>query len=182
MNERKISRAKIAGIALSVLTVLLLIALMFAVLGVGGFFGKTISKAENISYAELAQTALNVPLISSAAPGSRLTVYPEKACRNTDFQKGKVPCVAYEYQTADFYAAVAKQGRGVDFDIFSFISANKEHAEKAGSCAQGDIFAAACGDTTVYYAEKDGVRYAYIPLNRAPLSPEEVFNEVFVFA
>lgn len=184
MNERKISRAKIAGIALSVLTALLLIALMFAVLGVGGFFGKTISKAENISYAELAQTALAVPLISSAAPGSRLTAYPEKACRNTEFEKGKVPCVAYEYQTADFYAAVAKQGRGVDFDIFSFISANKEHAEKAGSCAQGDICRITLpgGGAAVYYAEKDGVRYAYIPLNRTPISPEEVFNEVFVFA
>lgn len=183
--ERKnISRAKIAGIALSVLTVLLLIALMFAALGVGGFFGKTISKAENISYAKLAQTALYVPLISSAAPGSRLTSYPEKACRNTEFEKGKVPCVAYEYQTADFYAAVAKQGRGVDFDVFSFISANKEHAEKAGSCAQGDICRITLpgGGAAVYYAEKDGVTFVLIPFDAGNQEAAAQFSAIFTFA
>lgn len=54
----------------------------------------------------------------------------------------------------------------------------------AENAALGDICRITLpgGGAAVYYAEKDGVRYAYIPLNRTPLSPEKVFNEVFVFA
>lgn len=72
----------------------------------------------------------------------------------------------------------------MDFDIFSFISANKEHAEKAGSCAQGDICRITLpGDgAAVYYAEKDGVTFALIPFDSDSQEAAEQFNALFTFA
>ena len=173
MNERKISRAKIAGIALSVLTVLLSFM---------GAFGYDVQHL-NVSFEEAREMDLQVPLTEkSQSPlfSDALTVYPEKTANSKAIAAGKAACGADSWQTPlDFFCAAKTDGSfALPFEIFKLQSPVKI----AENAALGDIFAAACGDTTVYYAGKDGVRYAYIPLNRTPISPEEVFNEVFVFA
>lgn len=179
MTETTKKRVKAAGIAAAVLTILLLIALMFAVLGVGGYFGKTIERAENISYSQLAQLNLSVPLVKGDFFGPGFTAYPETACLNTSFEKGKTACRAYEYQNAQMYFAVAEQGADIGFDIFAY-----DNGESVGvSSSLGDIYRARIegGGAVIYYADKDGVRYALIPFNAANGNAAEQFDRLFAF-
>lgn len=178
MNDATKKHAKIVGVTAAVLTVLLLIALMFAILGVGGFLGRTITKDVGMSYAELGKTDLAVPLISTALPGNDFTAYAEEACLDSNFEKGKVACVAYEYQNSRMYFAVAKQGAVTSLDLFSF-----EGSEAGTSAALGSIYAAQIkgGGAAIYYAEKDGVRYALIPFGASAEQAIEDFNSIFTF-
>ena len=182
MNDNTKKVLKISGVCLAAVAAVFLIAMMFVLLSFMGAFGYDVQHL-NVSFNEARDIDLQVPLAEkSQSPlfDGTLTVYPEKMANSKAIAAGKAACGAYSWQTPlDFFCAAKTDGSfALPFEIFKL----QNPVKIAENAALGDIFAAVCGDTTVYYAEKDGVRYAYIPLNRAPLSPAAVFNEVFVFA
>lgn len=178
MTDATKRRIKTIGIIAAVLTVLLLIALMFAILGVGGFFGRKTAKVE-VTYLELSNLDLSVPLIENPPAYGSFAAYPEKPCLDTSIESGDVPCVAYEYLNEKMYFAVATAGSSISFDIFA------AKGESVGSSlALGEIYSAQIegGGAAIYYVDKDGVRYALIPFGATSEQAVKMFNDLFTFA
>lgn len=186
MNENTKKALKITGICLAVLAAVFLIVMMFFLLSFAGAFGYDVQSL-TLSYAQLQEADLAPLLVkqpSGAYASASFTVYTDGVKNSKDIAKGKVECGAYSWETPlDLFCAARTEGfYTLPLNIFF-------DGEKVGeNSALGDIFAASTERYTVYYAEKDGVRYAYVPLNRTsaedPLTPSaatEIFNKVFVF-
>lgn len=186
MNENTKRALKITGICLAVLAAVFLIVMMFFLLSFAGAFGYDVQSL-TLSYAQLQEADLAPLLVkqpSGAYASASFTVYTDGVKNSKDIAKGKVECGAYSWETPlDLFCAARTEGfYALPLNIFF-------DGEKVGeNSALGDIFAASTERYTVYYAEKDGVRYAYVPLNRTsaedPLTPSaatEIFNKVFVF-
>lgn len=186
MNENTKKALKITGICLAVLAAVFLIVMMFFLLSFAGAFGFDVQSwtlsYEELQNAELAPQLVQQPQGAFSAPNFK--VYVDGVENSNDIAKGKVECGAYSWETPlDLFCAARTEGfYTLPLNIFF-------DGEKVGeNSALGDIFAASTERYTVYYAEKDGVRYAYVPLNRTsaeyPLTPSaatEIFNKVFVF-
>lgn len=148
---------KIAVVA-AVAAVLLMIALTFAILGMGGYFGRS-TTAEKVTYSELEGLDMSLQLPKGNLLHDYFTAYPEEECNSRRFTDGKVACVGYEITTSSYWLAAARGGTYLSYDIFSY------SGEKAGESAVfGDIYACEMngGGATLYYAEKEGARYALI--------------------
>ena len=185
MNENTKKALKITGICLAVLAAVFLIVMMFFLLSFAGAFGFDVQSwtlsYEELQNAELAPQLVQQPQGAFSAPNFK--VYVDGVENSNDIAKGKVECGAYSWETPlDFFCAAETKGSyTLHADIFI------DGAEKVGTNASlGDIFVAREDYLTVYYAEKDGVRYAYVPLERTledftDASAAEIFNKVFLF-
>lgn len=185
MNENTKKALKITGICLAVLAAVFLIVMMFFLLSFAGAFGYDVQSL-TLSYAQLQEADLAPLLVkqpSGAYASASFTVYTDGVKNSKDIARGKVECGAYSWETPlDFFCAAETKGSyTLHADIFI------DGAEKVGTNASlGDIFVAREDYLTVYYAEKDGVRYAYVPLERTledftDASAAEIFNKVFLF-
>lgn len=123
---------KIAVVA-AVAAVLLMIALTFAILGMGGYFGRS-TTAEKVTYSELEGLDMSLQLPKGNLLHDYFTAYPEEECNSRRFTDGKVACVGYEITTSSYWLAAARGGTYLSYDIFSY------SGEKAGESAGfGDI-------------------------------------------
>lgn len=172
MNERSKKALKISGAVLAALAAIFIIAMMFVTLGFFGAFGYSVVSMQT-DYDTLAKIDLNVPIVSRPEgdfAARNYTVYTESVSNSKDVEKGKATCVAYDWSTPLDYFCVTSG----DYEQIAYMFGE---GEEAGSCGLGVITRT---PENVYYAEKDGVYYGYIPVHRncTPQQAVEIFRQV----
>ena len=185
MKENRIKAIKITGICFAVLAAVFMIVIMFFLLAFFGAFGYDVQSL-TLSYEEAQNVQFDLPFVKrpeGVFAANAVTVYTDGVVAHShEIAKGNVICKAYSWQTLlDFFCVAKKDGSyTLPFNI-------DQAGEKVETCTLGDIFAFEENGFLTYYAEKDGVRYVYIPVNRTctenpvtTTSVVQIFDNVFV--